>query len=264
MIRFFPRVVPPSLSDRTFDLAIVLGSGLGGLTEVLEDSLCFSYGDIPGLPTTRVEGHQGRLVAGAIGDKQVLCFQGRYHLYEGYSAQEVCSLVQMAFDLHIPNLLLTNAAGGIRLDLQPGDFMWITDHLNLSGANPLQGMIPPRFPDLSTLYNQDPLPALKMACDQASIPLKQGVLCGLVGPTYETPAEVRMLAGLGADAVSMSTVNEAIAGHVLGMRVMAMSLISNAAAGLHEGPLDHQDVLATGKQAASRGEAVIRFLLDLL
>ncbi len=239
------------LGTGSFDLAVVLGSGLGSLADQAEGAVYVDYRDIPGFSHVQIEGHAGRLVAGRFQGWKVLFFQGRYHLYQGFNARQVALPVRIANDFGCRRLLLTNAVGGINNAYNPGDFMLIEDHLNLMGDNPLRGEPLHPFVDLSSLYLQalfDPL--LDFACQQG-IALHRGVLAALMGPSYETPAEIRMLQRLGADAVSMSTVPEAIMGKYLGMDVVGLSLVSNLAAGLASAPLDHQDVLQTGSLGAA-------------
>ncbi|WP_432823962.1 purine-nucleoside phosphorylase, partial [Trichloromonas sp.] len=237
------------LGTGSFDLAVVLGSGLGALADQVEGSVSIDYRDIPGFPQAQIEGHAGKLVAGRFEGWNVLFFQGRYHLYQGFSASQVALPVRVAKDLGCQRLLLTNAVGGINSAFNPGDFMLIDDHLNLMGDNPLRGETRHPFVDLSRLYLQTLFDPLQSFARQQKIALHRGVLAALMGPSYETPAEIRMLQRLGADAVSMSTVPEAIMGKYLGMDVVGLSLVSNIAAGLAPAPLDHQDVLLTGSRA---------------
>ncbi len=244
-----------------FDLAVVLGSGLGALSGEVETPAFFSYEDFPCFPPATVPGHAGRLVAGTLLGWRVLLFEGRCHLYEGYSAHQVTLPVQLAHALGCRRLLLTNAAGGIHPQFAPGDFMFIADHLNLLGENPLRGL-PHSFLDLSHLYRIDLFPPLQEWAGQEQIPLHRGTLAALPGPSYETPAEIRMLRILGADAVSMSTVPEAIMGKYLGLEVAGLSLVANPAAGL-AGPLDHADVLQTAQRSAAHFVSLARRLIAL-
>lgn len=244
-----------------FELAIVLGSGLGSLVDEVEKPAQFEYGDLPCLPPVTVQGHAGRLVAGSLAGYRTLVFQGRHHLYEGYSAAKVTTTVQLAAKLGCRRLLLTNAVGGINAAFKPGDFMFVGDHINLLGDNPLRGQRENPFLDLSSLYAVDLYPTLHRFAMEQGLTLHRGVLAALPGPSYETPAEIRMLRTLGADAVSMSTVPEAIMGKYLGLEVTALSLVTNTAAGLAEAPLDHREVLAAGR---SRGEAFCRLVRALV
>ncbi|UWZ81056.1 purine-nucleoside phosphorylase [Geoalkalibacter halelectricus] len=238
--------------ESDFDLAVVLGSGLSGLTASLADPRSLAYEDIPGLAGTTVAGHEGRLWTGLLGGWRLLVFAGRYHLYEGYRADEVVRPVELAAALGCRRLLLTNAAGGVRGDLRPGDFLFITDHINLTGDNPLRGRTPPPFIDLCGLYRTDLLAPLSTAAAARGIRLHGGVLAALLGPSYETPAEIRMVEALGADVVSMSTVPEAIMARYLGIEVVALSLITNPAAGRGDASLSHEDVLLEGRRGAAR------------
>ena len=227
-----------------YELAIVLGSGLGALAESVETAASFPYRDYACLRAPGVTGHAGRLVAGRFAGRRVLLFQGRLHLYQGLSAREATVPVRLAHRLGCPKLLLTNAAGGIHGDYRPGDFMYISDHLNFMGDNPLRGEGGDPFVDLSALYRQDLYLPLRAWAGTRGVRLHRGVLAALQGPSYETPAEVRALALLGADAVSMSTVPEAIMARYLGLEVVGISLIANPAAGLATSPLNHREVLA--------------------
>jgi len=243
--------------------AMVLGSGLGPLADQLEQCRVVPYADIPGLPAPTAAGHAGRLVSGRLAGVPLLLFQGRFHQYEGLTAAAAAAPVALASALGCPRLLLTNAVGVIRPDWQPGGFMWVEDHLNLSGDNPLRGVRNHPFLDLTQLYCNELFPPLQAALAAEQLPLYRGVLCMLAGPSYETPAEIRMLSRLGADVVSMSTVNEAILGRWLGMEVVALSLLANPAAGLGADVLDHADVLAVGHGAVRSLERIVRLLLPL-
>lgn len=231
-------------------LGLVLGSGLKDFAKELQDQRSLPFHEIPGFCVPKVEGHGGALVVGKVGTSTVACLTGRVHLYEGWSPAEVTRAVRTLRLCGIENFLLTNAAGGISQDLSAGDLMVLTDHLNLTGQSPLIGPhepeLGPRFPDQSKVW--DPrLRSLLLACGSG---LQQGVYAGLLGPSYETPAEVRMLKALGADAVGMSTVHEAIALNAMGARLCGLSLISNLAAGISEQPLSHQEVMDEGRKAA--------------
>jgi purine-nucleoside phosphorylase len=226
--------------------AIVLGSGLGGFAESLENPEVIDASSVPHWPVSTVAGHQGRLVLGEAFGKQVLALQGRIHYYEGYSIQQVSFPVRVLGRLGVGRLILTNAAGGIRPDLAPGELMLITDHINFMGTNPLIGpnesAFGERFPDMSSVYDPEWTEGAWIAADEAGIPLKKGILAVTPGPCYETPAEVEMLRRLGADAVCMSTVPEAIAAAHMGIRVLGISCVANAAGGLSPIKLSHEDV----------------------
>jgi purine-nucleoside phosphorylase len=247
----------------SFDLAVVLGSGLGTLTETLDEARSLPYTQIGSLGATRVAGHGGRLWSGRLSGWNLLVFEGRFHLYEGLSAGEVVRPVDLAAELGCRRILLTNAAGGIANDFCPGDFMFIADHINLTGDNPLRGLTANRFVDLSQLYRNDLYEPLTQAIADPGLRLRSGVLAGLLGPSYETPAEISMLERLGAHAVSMSTVAEAIKARYHGLEIVGLSLISNKAAGRSCASLNHAEVLAEGRKSAVRFCALVRALIQV-
>jgi len=249
--------------DEPFELAVVLGSGLGTLAEQMEPYAVCPYTEFTAFPVTDVAGHAGRLIAGSLEGRRLLFFQGRHHLYEGHSARQVVAPVRIAHELGCRRLLLTNAAGGVNEKYRPGDFMLITDHLNLLGDNPLRGERRDPFVDLSDLYRQDFFPQLLELAGQQGIRLHRGILAALPGPSYETPAEIRALRMFGADAVSMSTIPEAIMARYLGLEVVGLSLIANAAAGLATAPLSHAEVLESGRRSAGHLTLLVRRLLTL-
>jgi purine-nucleoside phosphorylase len=241
--------------DRAPELAIVLGSGLGAFADTLAEAQSIPYTDLPGMPVSSVPGHAGRLVFGRIGTRRVVAMQGRVHLYEGHDAQSVVFGVRLMLLLGAHTLLLSNAAGGIRSDLRAGDLMLIEDHLNLTGHNCLRGpndpSLGPRFPDMSTVYARE-LREHALACAaHVGVPLARGIYAGMLGPSYETPAEIRMLRALGADAVGMSTVLEAVAAKHMQASVLGISCITNVGAGLSADALSHDDVqlVARGNEA---------------
>jgi purine-nucleoside phosphorylase len=227
-------------------VALVLGSGLGAFAERVELAHVVPYAEIDGMPRSRVPGHAGRLVVGEVEGVRVVVQQGRVHLYEGWSALEVTRAVRAFARVGVRALVLTNAAGGLRREWTPPTLMRITDHVNLQGRTPLL----PGEEGVGNPYDAAAGAALDEAAREARVPLERGVYAGLLGPTYETPAEIRWLAGFGADAVGMSTVCEAQAGHAAGMKVAAVSCITNLAAGISAGPLSHAEVEATGREAA--------------
>jgi purine-nucleoside phosphorylase len=233
-------------------IGLVLGSGLRAFAERVADRVVIPFARVPEWPRPLVEGHGAELVLGRIAGTPVACLTGRVHLYEGWQPAEVVRAVRSLRLCGVPEFVLTNAAGGIRDDLRPGDLMRIDDHLNLTGSSPLCGPheveLGPRFPDQSRVWDPE-LGARLSACDPD---LRSGVYAGLLGPSYETPAEVRMLRTLGASAVGMSTVHEAIALGATGARLCGVSLISNRAAGLSERPLSHDEVIDTGRLAERR------------
>lgn len=241
-------------SEEIFDCGLVLGSGLGGLASKIENSSKIPFADIPGFPIATVAGHEGQLIAGQLAGKRVVALSGRFHMYEGHSARVAGFPVRVLHALGIKIFIASNAAGGVRRSFAPGDLMAIGDHINLMGRNPLIGNVEfgdERFPDMSEAYDRGLLSIMHDTARDLSIALHEGVYCGLLGPCYETPAEVRMLERLGADAVGMSTVPEVIVARALGMRVAAISCITNKAAGLSEQTLSHAEVMETGRAAAS-------------
>ncbi len=245
--------------------AIVLGTGLGGLAARIEDAVGVRYADIPGFHEPKVPGHRGELIRGTLAGREVLAFSGRFHMYEGYDAPTVAFPVRVAHALGAPVLFVSNAAGGIRRSFAPGDLMVIEDHLNLMFRNPLIGPVEPtdeRFPDMSAPWSPRLIALLRESARNVGVPLQSGVYAGLLGPGFETPAEVRMLSRLGADAVGMSTVPEAIVGAALKMEVVGISVITNAAAGVGERPLSHAEVLQVGERARV-SELAIEFVSRL-
>ena len=240
--------------------AIILGSGLGDLADRIQNATRVRYADIPGFHATNVAGHRGELIRGTLGGREVLALAGRFHMYEGYSARTAGFPVRVVHALGARVLFASNAAGGINRAFDPGDLMVIEDHLNLMFQNPLIGPIEPgdtRFPDMSEPYSRRLIKALHASAAATGISLRQGVYGGLLGPTYETPAEVRMLDRLGADAIGMSTVPETIVAAAIGMEVAGVSLITNAAAGISATALNHVDVVAVGAAAAARFSEVV-------
>ena len=238
-----------------FAVAVVLGSGLGAFADALDDAERLAMTDLAGFPAPSVSGHPGEIVTGRLGGHDVLVLAGRVHLYEGYSPDEVCHGVRMAAAAGAHTTVLTNAAGGINLDYEVGSLVAIADQINLSGANPLTGPHDgdwPPFVDMSAAYDPD-LRARAVALRPG---LPDGVYAGLSGPSYETPAEIRMLAAMGADLVGMSTANETIACRHVGSRVAGISLVTNRAAGLGA-PLSHDEVTAVGRAAA---DDLVQFL----
>ena len=243
---------------------LVLGSGLGHLAEAISDPVPIPYGEIPGFPRSTVVGHAGRLVAGTLDGVEVVAMQGRFHLYEGWEPATVALPIRALAALGAGTLLVTNAAGGLRPGLKAGDLMLITDHINLTGRNPLVGSTvigEERFPDMSEAYDGE---FRRLAAETAlalGIELEEGVYAAVLGPSYETPAEVRMLATLGADAVGMSTVPEVIVARALGLRVLGISLISNLAAGLSGHPLSHAEVMEAGERVQASFSLLVAHLL---
>lgn len=241
-------------------VALILGSGLGGLADRLEEAVSIPFRAIPGFPPVSVSGHAGRLIAGTLGARRVIVAAGRYHLYEGHSLDVVALPARVLHASGVRTLFVSNAAGGINRTLAPGDLMIIEDHLNLMGRTPLCGpqrSDESRFPDMSTPYDPALIAALRESALQSGIAVSSGVYAALLGPSYETPAEVRMLERLGADAVGMSTVPEVLVARALGMRVAGVSCITNVAAGMSSAPLSHAQVLETTARAAKRFERLV-------
>jgi len=240
---------------------IVLGSGLGDFANSLDEAVAIPYSDIPHFKRVSVPGHAGRLVLGKAAGAPVAVLQGRYHYYEGHDIADVVFPVRVLARLGVRQVLLTNAAGGIGSHLAAGDLMLIRDHLNLMGVNPLHGendeRLGPRFPDMSLVYDAELREIVADDMKRMKIAVKSGVYAALSGPSYETPAEIQMLARLGADAVGMSTVPEAIAARHMGARVVAISCISNLAAGISKRPLSHEEVTATADRVKGLFSALL-------
>lgn len=257
-----------AVGDRTgqLDVALVLGSGLGAFADGLDGARPIPYEKIPHMPTSGVSGHAGNLVVGKKGGRRVAAMQGRPHLYEGWSPQEVVFGVRLMALLGARTLIITNAAGGIAPGLAPGDLMAIADQLNLTGTSSLLGpndeRLGERFVDMTAAYDRDLIETANGVARTLGFELRQGVYAGLLGPAYETPAEVRMLRTLGADAVGMSTVLEVLAARHLGMRVLGISCISNLAAGISDGPLSHAEVEDTAARVQSRFESLLTGILE--
>ena len=249
-------------TSTTPKVGVVLGSGLGEVAEAVEDAVILPYGEIPHWPSSSVIGHAGRLLVGKLGGTPAAICQGRVHFYEGLPARDIAFPVRVLRALGAESFIVTNAAGCLRRKWPIPTLMMITDHINLLGTNPLTGInderLGPRFPDMSHAYDVDLRAAARKAAGEMGIELKEGVYSAVAGPSYETPAEVRMLGTVGADAVGMSTVPEVIAAVHGGMRVLGISCLTNTAAGLLDGPLDHDEVLEHGKAASSDLAALIR------
>ena len=240
--------------------AIMLGSGLGGLAARIADAVRVPYAEVPGFPRATVVGHEGALIAGTLGGRRVVCLAGRFHMYEGHQPALAAFPARVMRALGAPVLFVSNAAGGVRRSFAPGDLMAIADHINLMWVNPLTGATEPgdeRFPDMSAPYDAALRAQLHAIARREEIALADGVYCGLLGPAYETPSEVRMLATLGADAVGMSTVPEVIVARAMGMRVVGVSLITNQAAGISPVPIEHAHVVTVGTLAAERFERLV-------
>ena len=244
------------------DIGVILGSGLGDYAEALEDAVKLPYSEIPGFPRSTVAGHAGMWCCGTLHGKRVVMMQGRFHYYEGYGMKDVTLPVRVMQKIGVKTLIVTNAAGGVNLGYHPGELMVIGDMFSLTAQNPLIGpnldAFGPRFPDMSCAFDKE-LRALAHECaNEQGFALREGVYAQMTGPTYETPAEIRMLRTLGADAVGMSTVPEVIVARHGGMRVLGISCITNMAAGILDQPLNHAEVTET----ANRVKGQFRNLLD--
>ncbi|MGA2155439.1 MAG: purine-nucleoside phosphorylase [Bryobacteraceae bacterium] len=246
-------------------IGVVLGSGLGAFADELSDRTVIPYAEIPGWPVSTAVGHAGKLVIGNLDALPVAVMSGRPHLYEGYSPAQVVFPVRVLRAFGVRSMVFTNAAGGINSSLEQGGLVLISDHINLQGSNPLTGpnddLLGPRFPDMSETYSRDYREHAKAVATELCIFMPEGVYAGMLGPSYETPAEIRFLRTIGADVVGMSTVAEAIAANHMGMKVLAVSCVTNMAAGLGERKLNHEEVLETG---AAVGETLVKFLRMVL
>lgn len=244
------------------EFGLVLGSGLGVLADEIENPCRISYKDIPHFPVSTVEGHAGQLVLGTFMDKSVLVMQGRFHYYEGYSMKDVVFPIRVMKQLGINRLLVTNAAGGVNESFSPGDLMLISDHIKFFDESPLRGpnldALGPRFNDLSAAYTPRLRAMANSAAMNMEIELKEGVYAHMAGPSFETPAEIRMLRTLGADAVGMSTVPEVIAAAHGGMEILGISCITNMAAGILDQPLNHEEVMETGRMVEKKFSRLVR------
>lgn len=249
-------------------IGLILGSGLGEYAEGIQNKRFLSYREIPEFPQSKVEGHKGRFVVGELFGKTVICMQGRFHYYEGYPQSQIALPIRVMKRLGVEKLLLTNAAGGVNLNFSPGDLMLISDHINFSGSNPLIGenddAIGPRFPDQTNVYDHDLRTRVKNAAKEIHIPLHEGVYMMFSGPTFESPAEIVMARVVGASAVGMSTVPEAIAAAHCGVKTVGISLITNMAAGILDQPLSHEEVQEMAALASKKfSDLVDRIIEDV-
>lgn len=246
-------------------IGIILGSGLGGLAKSIADAVRIPFAEIPGFPEATVEGHDGAVIVGTLGGRHVAALSGRFHMYEGHPASLAAFPVRVFRALGAQELFVSNAAGGISSRLAVGDLMMICDHLNLMGTNPLVGPLQQgetRFPDMTDAYDPGLRRALRTTAEKLGVTLREGVYAGLLGPSYETPAEVKMLRLLGADAVGMSTVPEVIVARALGMRVAGVSCITNAAAGVTGSAVSHAEVLETTARVSAAFESLVTEFLS--
>ncbi len=263
------RYIMANAKTRTPRIAVVLGSGLGGVADAVQDGVEIPYSEIPHFVDSTVEGHAGKLIIGLCGGVDVVLMKGRAHFYEGYSMEEVTLPVRVFNLMDIRSLILTNAAGGTAPHLSPGSLMAITDHINMMGENPLRGpndeRFGPRFPDMTGVYTPSYVEAAHEIAREIGAVLFEGVYMALRGPSYETPAEIRMMRKLGADAVGMSTVPEATVARHCGMNVLAISCITNVAAGLAVAEIDHSEVMAVGERAGKQlAELIVRVIPRLV
>jgi purine-nucleoside phosphorylase len=249
-------------------IAVVLGSGLGGFADDFEEAAAIPYEDIPGFVRSTAQGHTGRLVIGKVDSVPVLAMQGRVHYYEGYSLEEVTFPVRTFGLLGVKTLVLTNAAGGINVQLTQGALMVISDHLNLMGVNPLRGpndeRFGPRFPDMSAVYSPELQELVVDEAKSIGVEVRRGIYGALSGPSYETPAEIHLLRNLGADAVGMSTVPEAIVARHMGLEVLGISCITNMAAGISDEPISHEEVMATGDRVRGTFAELLRRVIGAI
>ena len=250
------------------EVGVILGSGLGSVAEQVTEGVTIAYNEIPHFHGTSIEGHAGRMVVGKFKGVPTVFLQGRFHLYEGYPMEDVAFPTRAVCGLGIHTIGLTNAAGGVNPNFKSGDLMLIQDHLNLMGDNPLKGpnlaQLGPRFPDLTEAYHRDCLKILEDCAQEIGIPVNKGIYAGLLGPTYETPAEIRMYRTLGADAVGMSTVPESIVANHLGVRVCGISYISNLAAGLSPDKLTHEEVMRNSSIGAGKLSSLLQLAIPRL
>lgn len=246
------------------EIGLILGSGLGELGDEVENAIQIPYETIPNFPTSTVEGHAGQLVYGTLGGKKVLAMQGRFHYYEGYSLEMVTFPVRVMKALGIHSVIVTNAAGGLNLDFTPGELMLITDQINFTGVNPLIGPndneMGVRFTDMSQAYDKEYQEIVRNVAKEMNLDLKEGVYMGFTGPTYETPAEIKMARVIGADAVGMSTVPEVIVARHSGLRVIGVSCITNLAAGM-QASLNHAEVVETTERVKESFKTLVKNIL---
>lgn len=254
--------------EETPQIGLILGSGLGVLAEEIENPVKIPYNEIPDFPVSTVEGHAGQLVFGLLNGIHVVAMQGRFHYYEGYSFEKVTFPVRVMKELGIEQLIVTNAAGGVNESFSPGDLMLISDHINNMGNNPLIGpndsRLGVRFPDMSEAYSSELRQLARGIAAKLGLNIQEGVYVGNTGPTYETPAEVRMLRSLGGDAVGMSTVPEVIVARHVGMKVLGISCISNMAAGILDQPLNHEEVIETTEKVKADFLSYVKALVQEL
>lgn len=248
------------------EVGLILGSGLGSLADTIDNPIKIKYEDIPHFPKSTVEGHAGQMVIGKLAGKVVVAMQGRFHFYEGYDIREVTFPVRVMSGIGIKSLMVTNAAGGVNTEFEPGDLMIIKDHLNYTGQNPLIGEnldnLGPRFLDMSNAYDKEYRSIAKASGRKLGLDIKEGVYTWFTGPTYETPAEVRMARVLGSDAVGMSTVPEVVVANHEGIKVIGISCITNMATGILDQPLNHEEVVETSIKVKDNFEKLVLDILE--
>lgn len=248
------------------EIGVILGSGLGDMADTLEDKVIIKYCEVPNLPISTVHGHAGQFVIGKLGDKKVIMMQGRFHFYEGHNMSVLALPIHIMKYIGVKSLIVTNACGGVNTSFVPGDLMIITDHINFAGTNPLIGKnqeeIGPRFPDMSVAYDREYVKIAKESATSLNMDIKEGTYMMFTGPTYETPAEIRMARIIGADAVGMSTVPEVIAARHCGLRVLGISCITNMAAGILNQPLNHEEVIETSARVKSNFIALVNKIVE--
>lgn len=248
------------------EIAVILGSGLGKLADYIDGSIEIPYEEIPDFPSTTVAGHEGKLIFGTIKNRKVVAMKGRFHYYEGNDMDAVVFPVRVFKRMGIENIIITNAAGGVNAEFTPGDLMLITDHISFFCENPLRGEnideLGPRFPDMSAVYDRALRKAALESARKLGIDLKEGIYSYCKGPSYESPSEIKALRQMGADAVGMSTVPEAIVARHMGMRVLGISCITNMAAGVLDQPLNHEEVMGTGKQAEQKFSGLVSDIIE--
>jgi purine-nucleoside phosphorylase len=248
--------------DHQPQIGIILGSGLGGLVDEIENSAGVRFEDIPHFPVSSIEGHRGEVLCGRLCDASLLAISGRVHYYEGFSMQQVVFPVRVMAAFDLKTVMITNSAGAINESYQPGEIVSIRDHINLMGDNPLRGSAD--FVDLTEAYSAELRHLARKTANRQGITLQEGVYAAYSGPSYETPAEIRALRTMGADLVGMSTVPEVIMANRLGMKVLGLSIITNMAAGMGAGPLAHQDVIKASKKASAKFSALVKGIIEQL
>lgn len=250
------------------EVGLILGSGLGSLVDLIEKAEVFPYEELPNFPVSTVEGHAGRLVIGTMYGKTVVAMEGRFHYYEGYTMEEVTFPIRVMKLLGVKTIIVTNAAGAVNTSFKSGDLMVIEDHINLSGTNPLIGKnldeFGTRFPDMSNAYDKDLRKLVQNIATSLKLDIKQGIYAMMTGPTYETPAEIRMVRAIGADAVGMSTVPEVIVANHCNIKVIGISCLTNMAAGILNEPLTHSEVMETSARVKNDFMSLMSSLIEAL